>query len=129
MSESANTPKPAKSADIRRALRSPLLVLRVKLKEGGRSFFGYAKNISRSGLFIASVNPREPGERFHLEIPLPAPLSRTLECTGEVVWKRNYKPDSPYEPGMGLKFLDLQAEEEALLDRWVRDANAREEKK
>lgn len=129
MSEIVNTPKPDKPADIRRALRSPLLVLRVKLDDGRRSFFGYAKNISRSGLFITSVNPREPGERFHLELPLPAPLSRTLVCTGEVVWKRLYKSDSPYEPGMGLRFLDLPAEEEALLDQWVRDANAREEKK
>ena len=50
--------------DQRKKLRSPLLILKVRVEDGGgKAFFGYAKNISRSGIFIASTNPRAPGSR------------------------------------------------------------------
>jgi uncharacterized protein (TIGR02266 family) len=104
----------------RKHLRAPLMVLRVKLDDGQKSFFGYAKNISRSGFFIATVSPREPGERFQVELVLPAPLGRSMQCSCEVVWKRLYSKASPYEPGMGLRFLDLPEEMAAAIDRWVR---------
>jgi uncharacterized protein (TIGR02266 family) len=113
--------KPEKdSAHQRRSLRAPLIVLRVKLDDGQKSFFGYAKNISRSGFFISSVNPREPGERFHVELALPAPLGHNVRCACEVVWKRLFSKGSPYEPGMGLRFLDLPEEQAEAIDRWVR---------
>lgn len=128
MSERGNERPDTKQADHRRHLRSPLLVLRVKLDDGRKSFFGYAKNISRSGLFVSSVNPREPGERFQVEIPLPAPLSRTVQCTAEVVWKRLYSAASPLEPGMGLRFTDLPEEVAAALDRWIREEAEKEGK-
>ncbi len=107
-------------ADHRKYLRSPLIVLGVKVDEGHKSFFGYAKNISRSGFFIATVNPREPGERFQVELNLPAPLRRNIQCACEVVWKRLYSKNSPSEPGMGLRFLDLPEETAEAVDRWVR---------
>lgn len=103
----------------RKALRAPLIVLRVKLDDGRKSFFGYAKNISRSGLFIATVSPRDPGERFQVELTLPAPLGQNVQCACEVVWKRNYSKGSPHEPGMGLRFLELPEEMAAAIDSWI----------
>lgn len=115
-----NNSKPDKnSAHQRKSLRSPLIVLRVKLDDGHKSFFGYARNISRSGFFIASVKPREPGEHFQVELVLPAPIGRSVQCACEVVWKRLYSEGSPYEPGMGLRFLDLPADIADAIDRWV----------
>ena len=107
-------------ADLRSNLRSPLLVLKVKL-EGEKAFFGYAKNISRSGMFIATVNPREPGSRFSVEIPLPAPLNRPVTCTCEVVWQRRFEKKSKHEPGMGLKFIDMPEEIAQAIDDWIRN--------
>lgn len=107
------------SAHQRKSLRAPLIVLRVKLDDGRKSFFGYAKNISRSGLFIATVNPRDPGERFDVEMTLPAPLGHSVQCACEVVWKRLYRKGSPHEPGMGLRFLELPEEMAEAIDRWV----------
>lgn len=101
-------------------LRSPLLVLKVRYDDGRKTFFGYAKNISRGGVFIATVNPRDPGSRFHVEIPLPPPLCTTLQCFCEVIWKRDFRPDSPYEPGMGLRFIDLPEELGERLNRWIK---------
>jgi uncharacterized protein (TIGR02266 family) len=103
----------------RKNLRAPLMVLKVKVDDGRKVFFGYAKNISHSGLFIATTNPREPGTSFHVEVPLPSPLNRKLNCTCEVVWKRDFTPKSPYEPGMGLKFVDLPKNEAEAIQRWV----------
>jgi uncharacterized protein (TIGR02266 family) len=112
--------QPAKNlAHQRKSLRSPLIVLRVKLDDGHKSLFGYAKNISRSGFFIASVKPREPGEHFQVELVLPAPIGRSVQCSCEVVWKRLYSKGSSYEPGMGLRFLDLPEDIAEAIDRWV----------
>ncbi|MBN2497065.1 MAG: PilZ domain-containing protein [Deltaproteobacteria bacterium] len=108
------------AADRRKYLRAPLIVLKVKLEGGGRSFFGYAKNISRSGMFIASVNPRDPGSCFQVEIPLPDPLRRKVVCRCEVVWNRSFSERGPYEPGMGLKFLDMPQDVAAAIDEWIR---------
>jgi uncharacterized protein (TIGR02266 family) len=106
-------------ANARKNLRAPLMVLKVKVDDGRKVFFGYAKNISRGGLFIATTNPREPGTSFRVEVPLPAPLNRKMTCTCEVVWKRDFTPNSPFEPGMGLKFADLPEHLADEIHRWV----------
>ena len=105
--------------DHRKKLRSPLLVTKARMDLGGKIFFGYAKNLSRGGIFIAATNPREAGSRFQLEMGLPAPLKMTIQCSCEVVWKREFAKKSPYEPGMGLKFLDLSEEIAERIDRWI----------
>lgn len=119
MSDKDNSKQDNNSGHQRKALRAPLIVLRVKLDDGRKSFFGYAKNISRSGLFISTANPREPGERFQVELSLPAPLGNKVQCACEVVWKRLYSKGSPFEPGMGLRFLELPEEVAKEIDGWV----------
>lgn len=106
-------------SDKRRQPRAPLLVLRVSLNDGTRSFFGYAKNISRSGLFVATISPRDTGSAFLVEIPLPNALGFHVRCESRVIWKRIFDPASPYEPGMGLKFVDLDEATASRIDEWV----------
>jgi hypothetical protein len=108
----------ARTAARRRYLPSPLLVLRSASPAHGRVFFGYARNVSRSGLYISTVNPRQPGSRFHLEVPIP-PLGRCVSCVCEVVWKRDFSPACPYDPGMGMKFIDLDEDIARIIDGWV----------
>jgi len=123
MSEEKRPSIASAQADKRKNLRSPLLTLRVRLDDGRKVFFGYTKNISRSGMFIASVNPKTPGEIYQVEIPLPSPICRTVECACEVVWNRHYDRKSPYEPGMGLKFVGLSEEVAAEIDRWIHETS------
>ena len=107
----------------RKDLRSPILTLRVKLDDGQKVFFGYAKNISSSGMFIASINPKVPGQAYQVEIPLPEPIHKTIQCTCEVIWMRQFAKKSEFEPGMGLRFVDLPEEVADDIDRWVHESN------
>mgnify|MGYP001134305355 CR=1 FL=1 len=109
----------AEQKDQRRALRVPLIVEKLPCGDGRKTFFGYARNLSRGGVFIPTVNPRQPGEQFNLQITLPPAAGFTLECRCEVVWRRCYERDGKYEPGMGLRFLDLSQQAGEQLERWL----------
>ncbi len=102
----------------RKYLSCPLLVVRQSDPSDCKIFFGYARNISGTGLYISTVNPREPGDRFVLEIPIP-PLGRCVTCLCEVIWKRDFTYASPYDPGMGMRFIDLDEDVAQAIDAWV----------
>ncbi len=107
-----------KTADRRRHLREPIIVFKVIEENSHQHLFGYAKDISRSGLFIASINPREPGERFRIAFQIPrTDIKVTCQC--EVVWIRKYRQGSKQEPGYGISFLDLPEDTAAAIELWV----------
>lgn len=110
---------PEEQKDLRCNLRVPLIVEKLPCGDGRRTFFGYARNISRGGLFIATVSPREPGEQFDLQVTLPPAAQLTLRCRCEVIWRRPFVQGGRYEPGMGLRFLDLAPECADALERWL----------
>jgi len=116
-------------ADLRQNLRAPLIVQKIRIDSDRPVFFGYSKNISRSGLFIATTNPAEPGEQLDLEIPLPGSLQGSIRCHCEVVWKRPFGKHLPFEPGMGIKFLDLSDELATQIDNWIHEQHRLEEEK
>ena len=108
--------------DRRKSLRNHLLVLKVRGEEGKKAFFGYVKNVSKDGMFIASVNPRKVGEEFTVEFTLPRERD-VVRCRCVVVWSRPYHPKSRYEPGMGVRFLDLDESVRESIDEWVRESS------
>lgn len=103
----------------RKNLRGQLIVLKVVGEDRRGSFFGYAKTISRGGMFITSVNPRSIGEEFELSFKLPAGGSE-VKSKAVVIWRREYDPKLKLEPGMGIKFLDLPDDIREKIDEWVR---------
>lgn len=119
MSVPDNPEHTAEQKNQRLATRSPLIIEKLPIEDGQKSFFGYAKNISRGGLFIATVKPREPGESFTIELTLPVTPRHTIRCRCEVVWKRHFHKKAPHEPGMGLRFLDLPKADGDILEAWV----------
>lgn len=114
-----NSEYAAEQKNKRRATRAPLIVEKIPCGDGRKNFFGYAKNASRGGLFIATVNPRELGEEFMIELTLPTKPRHTVRCRCEVVWKRHYQRKAAHEPGMGLHFLDLTNTDGDKIDEWV----------
>ncbi|MBI3595873.1 MAG: PilZ domain-containing protein [Nitrospirae bacterium] len=111
--------KPQKIPDKRKSLRYPILILKVTEEGKKEHLFGYAKNISRSGFFIQSVNPREPGERFTISFHIPKTEIR-VRCRCEVVWMRKYHPKEKLEPGYGIRFLDLSPGVADAIDAWIK---------
>ena len=107
------------TADSRKNLRAPLIIQKVHIDGERPAFFGYSKNISKSGMFIATTNPIQPGEQIVLEFQLPAPLTGTACCNCEVVWKRPHGTHLPFEPGMGMRFVDMPVEISEQLDEWI----------
>jgi hypothetical protein len=103
----------------RKNLRGHLLVLKVKGSSMDKSFFGYARTIGRNGMFIASINPKNVGEEFTIEF-IPPTMDTPIKCLCQVRWRREYTPKSSYEPGMGIKFLDLGDEIREVIDAWVK---------
>jgi len=120
MSSAAADKEETPEADLRQNLRAPLIVQKVHLDGDRPVFFGYSKNMSRSGLFIATTNPTPTGEQLDLEIPLPMSTGKTIRCRCEVVWRRPLGKHLPFEPGMGLKFIDMPAELSKEIDDWIK---------
>ena len=125
MNETDNPEYTSEQKNKRSATRAPLIVEKIPCGDGQKSFFGYAKNISRSGLFISTVNPREPGEEFMIELTLPMKPRHMVRCRCEVVWKRHYQRKGAHEPGMGLKFLDITDIDGDKIDEWVTEQTIR----
>ena len=115
----------AEQINKRRATRSPLIVEKIPCGDGQKTLFGYAKNVSRGGLFIATVRPRELGEEFMIELTLPTKPKYTMRCRCEVVWKRHFKRKDSREPGMGLRFLDLNVADGDKVDEWVKEQTSK----
>jgi Tfp pilus assembly protein PilZ len=106
-------------SDRRTRLRFPILVTQVKMGEDRKYFFGYAKNISCSGLFVQTISPKEVGETFSIEFIVPG-TEITIKCQCRVVWNRKFTVTGKYEPGMGLTFDDLPEEMADKIDAWIR---------
>lgn len=102
----------------RKELRVALLVYKMRIEDSKAVFFGYARNISAGGLFVPTLNPKNVGERFRLRFRLPG-SSRDIEVLAEVVWKRTYSESREFEPGMGLKFVEISEEDAEEIRRFV----------
>ena len=118
MTESENYPYTQKSR--RKKLTIPMLITRIKGDSNVKTFFGYAKNVSQGGMFIQSVNPKNVSEQFQVEFSLPGE-KELIRGTVEVVWKRQVSLHKRYEPGMGIKFLDIKEEKSTEINTWVED--------
>ena len=127
MSESDCPEFEAEQKSQRLATRVPLIVEKIPIEDGQKTFFGYAKNISRGGLFIATVKPRELGEEFTIELTLPLNPRHLIRCRCEVIWKRHFQKKDPHEPGMGLRFLDLSDTDGDRIDAWVAEHTEQQE--
>ena len=102
----------------RKNLRTQLLVLKIKGEDNKGVFFGYAKTISRGGMFISSVNPKKMSEEFEITFKLDDP-GREIKCKAVVVWIREYDTLIKQEPGMGIKFIGLDESVKDEIDAWI----------
>jgi uncharacterized protein (TIGR02266 family) len=109
-------------ADRRVYPRSPVVVREARATSENKVevFFGYAQNISRSGLFISTSKRRNTGEIFTIEFTLPG-VEKRFCCQARVVWVRTYRSGCAQAPGFGLQFMDLSEEDACVVERWVEE--------
>lgn len=86
----------------------------------GRRFFRSSSevcaNVSRTGLFIRTAEPLEPGRRLLVELTLPG--GEDIDAVGRVAWvKRSLTPTA--ERGVGVELLGATPDELARLQAWI----------
>jgi type IV pilus assembly protein PilZ len=85
--------------------------------------FAYITDISAMGIFVQTNNPEPVGTRLNLCFRVPDDREgRLLELEGEVTWINPQRPDDPSgrNPGMGIRFVNLEDQNRGDLMRMVR---------
>lgn len=96
--------------DERRAESRTEIALEVHYRTPHEFVTAYAKNISGGGIFIRTDTPEPLNQLILLRFTLPG-LERTFEVRGLVVWSHLPSPRTSFPAGMGVKFLDVSAED------------------
>jgi uncharacterized protein (TIGR02266 family) len=106
-------------ADTRKDKRAPLS-LKVRFKSATLDEFieQYSLDISRGGIFIKSKNPMAVGTLLKFEFQLKD-ASRLIHGVGRVVWRREKDHPSGHSPGMGIKFIKMDPDSRAVVERMV----------
>jgi hypothetical protein len=74
------------------------------------TFTGFAKNIRKSGIFIATTHPKKPGSRCDMKFVIRDLGNLEVQYRCEVKWTRHFSRRCTYRPGMGIKVLHLPLE-------------------
>jgi two-component system cell cycle response regulator DivK len=78
------------------------------------------KDISRTGLFLALSPPLPINASLRLSLRLPGPEGvRSIEARGVVVRQVPPDPESHLIPGVGVRFVEIDAASESVIDHYV----------
>ncbi|MEM7138517.1 MAG: TIGR02266 family protein [Myxococcota bacterium] len=109
-------------ADARKDKRT-LLSLKIRYKSATLEDFieRYSGDISQGGVFIKAKKPLDVGTLLKFEFLLQD-QSSLIHGVGRVVWRREPKDaDSENPAGMGIKFIKMDPQSRALVQRIVED--------
>jgi uncharacterized protein (TIGR02266 family) len=95
------------SAPQRRVSPRHLVDLDVSLGSDHNFYAGFTENLSATGVFVATDRLRPIGETLEICIHLPG--GSELRGIGQVRWVRVYDEVSATPPGMGVHFIELDA--------------------
>lgn len=110
-------PGAGERAPSRESPRAPLEVA-VTFESRSNFYVGFARDISRGGVFVATDAPLPHATPVTLELALPE--GTVLSVAGEVRWSREYDRSAPETvPGMGIQFTSLSSEALAAIESFV----------
>jgi uncharacterized protein (TIGR02266 family) len=81
-------------------------------------YAGFAENLSSGGVFVATHLLKPVGDQIQFSIHLPE-MNAAVTGLGEVRWVREYNEHSDLPPGMGIRFLKLDAAAEELIRHFL----------
>ncbi len=96
--------------------RKDIPATRVRILDGRRDMFGFARNISRSGMMVHTSGLCGIGEEMSIVFDLPA-LGMNIKCRSRMVWRQAQGQAGTVREG--LKFLDLDPASADMIDRWI----------
>jgi type IV pilus assembly protein PilZ len=85
--------------------------LTVSVSSAHNFYQGFAENLSRGGLFVATHQARPVGEDLELSIHLGQD-DEPICAMGKVCWVRDFSEHSDVSPGLGVKFTNLSSDDE-----------------
>ncbi len=91
----------------------------VVLTAGEERFLGFARNVSRSGIFVHTVRPCQIGDEYTLEFTIPD-TEVNVKCRSKVAWCKNPTWIKDGISSEGLAFVDMDPGTAEMLDGWVR---------
>ena len=120
--EAAN--QASKRVNVRVPIRISTIDPEVDPETGKLYFFTaeeFSANVSRSGAFVTTPEPIDPGRRVLVEIDIPDGSS--IQTTGRVVWKRiapgSGETPAKSKPGIGIQFTGGRPDLLNELDRYL----------
>lgn len=102
----------------RRQYRRVSVHVEVKYTDGTEFAQNYMLNVSKGGIYVICRNPLKMGTQVDLEFSLPD-FNHVFRIKGVVVWNRP-ATHFDHDSGMGIQFLDMEEEDSAILDSFVR---------
>ncbi len=85
-------------------------------------FFEYARDLSRSGVFVEMLNPLPVGTRLRLNFSLPPPFNQAVLAYGRVVRSLEETEEGP--GGIGVSFIHVEDESLRSIDAMVAGGDA-----
>jgi uncharacterized protein (TIGR02266 family) len=100
--------------------------LKVKYKSATVDEFveQFGTDVSRGGIFVKTKKPIEIGALLKLELQL-SNASPVIHGVGRVCWRREPGPDPNWPAGMGIKFIKLDPDSRAVVERIVQHRGGR----
>ncbi len=96
--------------------------VRVEFEE---EYWGLTGNLSRGGAFVLTQNPMDLEDEFSLKIHLPDGRE-PIDVGCKVVWTNKYgKEGKGLRRGMGVKFLNLQPQDQIRIEEFIKAYKAR----
>jgi uncharacterized protein (TIGR02266 family) len=97
-----------------------MATLRVDYRSEDTFLFAYATNVSSLGIFIHTTNPSPPGTVIELDFG-PEEGGAPFLVRGQVVWVNPFRPGGANpNPGMGIRFIEMDTARRERLLRLVR---------
>ena len=83
---------------------------KAKVRIDGQSDWQVAQatNLSPSGMFLRSVDPKPVGTLVHFELELSQEEGASAGGVGEVMWSRQSEEGPNKPPGVGIRFQTLE---------------------
>ena len=122
---SVTTPKTAQPPDDATNNRlSPRIDAEFEVTAQGENNFyhGLSENLSDGGLFFETYASHRLGDQLEVRFTLPG-SDTAIESTVEVRWLRAHNPLSDTPAGVGVRFLRLDPDARAQIERFIRKRN------